>query len=241
MESGRSLISESSLVLENSWPMGTSLALEGPLASGCSSFLRDSDLLRGSFAFRRSQSLGYSPSSEVSLSLVDSLILRYSSTFGRFLSFGHSLVIGYSDPSRVSAPLQASLVLIASLALMTSLAVEGSLGLRAECIGGANSSASSGLGEFACGINLDNFAHKFLVKLFYGSPNAKPSSYNICNGLRWSNYLRASLCTRTRWKGKEGKKRQPVSIEEIKDRKKEGSLCNLHRNAVPVYYRWRQG
>jgi len=48
-----------------------------------------------------------------------------------------------------------------------------------ECIGGANSSTSSGLGEFVYGVNLDNFAHKFLVKLFYGSSNAKPSSHNV--------------------------------------------------------------
>src|SRR5271154_5421156 len=36
---------------------------------------------------------------------------------------------------------------------------------KAEWIRGAISRANSGLGEFACGVTVDNFAHKLLVKI----------------------------------------------------------------------------
>jgi hypothetical protein len=40
-------------------------------------------------------------------------------------------------------------------------------------IGGAISSANSGLGEFACGVAVDNFAYKLLVKISKVPPDAK--------------------------------------------------------------------
>jgi hypothetical protein len=48
-----------------------------------------------------------------------------------------------------------------------------------ECIGGANLSVSSGLGEFACGVTVDNLSHKLFVKLSIVPSNTKPPSYNV--------------------------------------------------------------
>src|SRR5271170_4856051 len=39
--------------------------------------------------------------------------------------------------------------------------------------------ASSGLGEFACGVAVDNFAHKSLVKLSTVPPDTKHPSHNL--------------------------------------------------------------
>src|SRR5271156_3449683 len=48
-----------------------------------------------------------------------------------------------------------------------------------EWIRGAISSANSGLGEFACGVTMDNFAHKLLVKISTAPPDTKPPCHNL--------------------------------------------------------------
>jgi hypothetical protein len=57
------------------------------------------------------------------------------------------------------------------------------------CIGGANSSASSGLGEFACGVTVDNFAHKSLVKMSIVPSDTKHPFYNLITAILKHSYL----------------------------------------------------
>jgi hypothetical protein len=40
-----------------------------------------------------------------------------------------------------------------------------------------------GLGEFACGVNLNNFAHKLLMKLFIIPPHVISPSHNLVTAI----------------------------------------------------------